>query len=152
MHITIYTDGSCHAQQKIGAWVAIISCEAALTTLSGIAENTTHQQMELKAVISALSFIPSLTKHPEKVTLITDSQYISDLPKRSVRLQQVSFITKKGNVLPNAEAVQQLINLLQQFPAEIIKVKAHQTITGVTELQQAADKLSRKLVRENITR
>jgi ribonuclease HI len=40
--IIIYTDGSCHTQQQIGAWSAIILVDDEKIILSGIETNTTH--------------------------------------------------------------------------------------------------------------
>ncbi len=38
----IYTDGSCHTQHCLGAWVAIIFIACEKTILSGKDFNTTH--------------------------------------------------------------------------------------------------------------
>ena len=62
MQITIYTDGACdiHAENKPGGWAAILQAiddQGDLlkeTVISGGAEHTTNNQMELTAVIEGL--------------------------------------------------------------------------------------------------
>ena len=51
--IIIYTDGSCNPEYKIGAWAVVLFVEDEKIVLSGTAEQTTHQRMELTAVIRA---------------------------------------------------------------------------------------------------
>ena len=53
----IYTDGSCHTQKRIGAWVAIILTGTEKKVLSGIVQDTTHNRMELYAVIKGIEYI-----------------------------------------------------------------------------------------------
>ena len=55
--IKIFTDGSCHTQLKIGAWVALIFVEDKKIILQKVMENTTHNRMELSAVISAVHYV-----------------------------------------------------------------------------------------------
>ena len=43
----IYTDGSCHTQQCIGAWAAIILIDQQKIVLSGRENDTTHNRMEI---------------------------------------------------------------------------------------------------------
>ena len=53
----IYTDGSCHTQHKIGTWVAIILMDTEKKILSGTVKDTTHNRMELMAVVKAIEYI-----------------------------------------------------------------------------------------------
>jgi ribonuclease HI len=53
----IYTDGSCHPPPRTGAWVAIIFIEREKVVLSGQVADTTHNRMELLAVMGALSYL-----------------------------------------------------------------------------------------------
>ncbi len=82
MQITIYTDGACdiHAENRPGGWAAILRAEAdgALlkeTVLSGGAEQTTNNQMELRAVIEGLGAL----KEASKITVVTDSRYVEGI-------------------------------------------------------------------------
>ncbi len=55
--IIIYTDGSCNPKIGIGAWATIIFINEGKITLEGSAKDTTHQRMELIAVIEAFSHV-----------------------------------------------------------------------------------------------
>ena len=55
--ISIYTDGSCHTHLKCGAWAAIIYLNNDEHIIKGIAKNTTHNRMELQAIINAVQFL-----------------------------------------------------------------------------------------------
>ena len=58
--ITIYTDGSCHAQKRIGAWAAIVIINIEKIVLKGVEINTTHNRMELMAVIKAIEYVNNM--------------------------------------------------------------------------------------------
>ena len=83
MQITIYTDGACdiHAENQPGGWAAILLARDERgtllkeTVLSGGAEATTNNQMELTAVIQGLKAL----KSPAQVTVVTDSRYVIDV-------------------------------------------------------------------------
>ena len=79
--IQVYTDGSCHTQLCIGAWAAIIFIGDVKIILSGIEKNTTHNRMELIAVIKALEYIEQ-NEQAALITVVTDSQYVTGLPAR----------------------------------------------------------------------
>ena len=55
--VVIYTDGSCHSQSRAGAWVAILLMGMDKIVLSGQEADTTHNRMELVAVINALTYL-----------------------------------------------------------------------------------------------
>ena len=89
MQITIYTDGACdhHAENRPGGWAAILRATdehgKALkeTVISGGAENTTNNQMELTAVIEGLKKLLS----PSRVTIVTYSRYVIDIASEQKR-------------------------------------------------------------------
>ena len=72
--ITIYTDGSCETQTHKGGWAAILQADSRRKAITGQAEDTTVNQMELTAVIEGLS---ALKVTNQTVEIITDSQYVS---------------------------------------------------------------------------
>ncbi len=92
MQITIFTDGACdvHAQNQPGGWAAILRAEdddgqlVKETVISGGAEQTTNNQMELTAVIEALK---ALNK-PAAVTIASDSRYVIDIAKKSKKISK----------------------------------------------------------------
>ena len=72
--ITIYTDGSCQTQTRIGGWAAVLSCGEHRKTLSGSAAETTVNAMELTAAVNGLNALKGAN---QTVTLIADSQYVA---------------------------------------------------------------------------
>ena len=83
LQITIYTDGACdiHAANKPGGWAAILLATDAdgntqkERVISGGAETTTNNQMELRAVIEALKRL----REPSEVRIVSDSRYVIDI-------------------------------------------------------------------------
>lgn len=73
-HIELFTDGACSGNPGPGGWGAILRFQEHERELSGSEKNTTNNRMELTAVISGLESL----KEPCKVTIYTDSQYISN--------------------------------------------------------------------------
>ena len=148
--IEIYTDGSCHTQQRTGAWAALILLGDKKEVLRDIAHDTTHNRMELLSVIKAIEY--TNTHHPDaRLRIYTDSQYVYTLPDRLPRLKQKAFLTKKRTEIQNADLVKAFLHLIENQDIEWIKVKAHQKDDSEqTRHNRFVDKLSRKLVRENL--
>lgn len=146
----VYTDGSCHTQLRKGAWVAILLTGDEKKVLTGTDINTTNNRMELTAVIKAIEYV--LANYPGIVTLsvLSDSQYVTNLPARQEKLAALGFNTKKGHELQNADLVKILFSYLPSLTIEFVKIKAHQKLNGVSDYNVEADKLSRKLVRDMV--
>ncbi len=72
--ITIYTDGACQPNPGAGGWGAVLSYgdESRHVELSGGAEDTTNNRMELTAAIEALKSLAD----PHRVDIYTDSKYL----------------------------------------------------------------------------
>jgi len=87
MQVIIYTDGACdiHAENQPGGWAAILRAigengdVAKETVISGGAESSTNNQMELRAVIEGLK---ALTQ-PTALTVVTDSRYVIDVASKN---------------------------------------------------------------------
>ena len=85
MQITIYTDGACdiHADNQPGGWAAILQAVdesgklVKETVVSGGAESTTNNQMELTAVIEGLKAL----RRQSAVTIVSDSRYVIDIAR-----------------------------------------------------------------------
>ena len=85
MQIRLYTDGACdiHADNQPGGWAAILQAadEAGElvkeTVVSGGAQRTTNNQMELTAVIEGLK----LLTRPVALTIFSDSRYVIDIAR-----------------------------------------------------------------------
>ena len=72
--VTLYTDGACSGNPGPGGWGAILEFNGIEKELSGGAENTTNNRMELTAVIEGLKAL----KEPCIVELYSDSKYVID--------------------------------------------------------------------------
>lgn len=147
--IQVYTDGSCHTQLCIGAWAALIFIGDVKIILSGIENNTTHNRMELMAVIKAVEHIRQ-NEQAALITVVTDSQYVTGLQARQQKFIANNFTSKKGNQISNADLVKELLALLDKVPVTLQKIKAHQKITVEENYNIEADKLSRSLVRQAV--
>lgn len=146
----VYTDGSCHTQRRIGAWVAIVFTETKKKLLSGIVKDTTHNSMELMAVIKAIQYVKEHHGNISTIRIYTDSQYVTGLPERKEKIELTGFITGKGNTLQNADLVKTFFETLSTLPVEFVKVKAHQKKTDIVNHNREADMLSRKLLRNAV--
>ena len=69
----IYTDGACSGNPGKGGWAAVILNGNSIEKISGSAENTTNNRMELMALISALKFVKD-----QNLEIFTDSKYAKD--------------------------------------------------------------------------
>jgi ribonuclease HI len=70
--IVAYTDGACSGNPGPGGWAAVIATDGTREEISGAAQDTTNNRMELTAVIEALRRVPA----DAPVTVVTDSQYV----------------------------------------------------------------------------
>jgi ribonuclease HI len=144
--ILIYTDGSCNTEYCVGGWAAIIFVNGEKVALEGYEEDTTHQRMELTAVIQALEYIRR-NKVASSITVYTDSQYVKGLILRREKLQHRNFTTKKKTDLPNTDLLRIIFQQLEQLVVTFIKVKAHEKISDQENYNHEVDKRSRKIVR-----
>jgi ribonuclease HI len=149
---TIYTDGSCSTQFLVGAWVAIILTGEEVIRLHDVALQTTHNRMELTAVMKALDYINIYHKNITNVTLCSDSQYVLELHQRKAKLFSTAFTTKAGKALPNEDLVRKFFALSEMFTIELVKIKAHGKRDATNNYNVEADLLSRKLVRERVNK
>ena len=72
--VNIYTDGACRGNPGLGGWGVLIEYENISKEYFGGAQETTNNQMELKAAIEGLKIL----KEPCEVNLTTDSKYVMD--------------------------------------------------------------------------
>ncbi|MDP1803369.1 MAG: ribonuclease H [Bacteroidota bacterium] len=147
--IKIYTDGSCHTQLLIGAWAALVFTGEKKTILKGVETNTTHNRMELLAVIKAIEMLDANGLKDEVLNIYSDSQYVVNLSARRDKLEAKNFISNKGTPIQNADLVQTLLAQIATHQINFIKVKAHQKPNGTENFNREVDKIVRNLVREN---
>ena len=145
--IRIYTDGSCHTQKRTGAWVAILVDGREKIILEGSEINTTHNRMELMAVIKAIEYVSNNKDHDTVIQIVTDSQYVMGLPDRAGKLTDNNFVTKKGKDLQNTDLLKIFFNLFASHSIHLNKIRAHQKANGRINYNMEADKLSRSIMR-----
>ncbi|ARA91771.1 ribonuclease HI [Rhodothermaceae bacterium RA] len=135
-HVTIYTDGACSGNPGPGGWAALLIHGRHRKELSGSAERTTNNRMELQAAIEALRAL----REPCRVTLHTDSAYLArafnDGWLRAWRRRGWKTASKKP--VENQDLWRQLIPLVEQHDVTFVKVKGH----ADDELNNYVDRLA----------
>ena len=148
--IIIYTDGSCNPKHGVGAWASLLFIDESKVVLTGTEEQTTHQRMELQAVIKSFEYLAQANLLSRVVALYTDSQYVTGLSSRKMKLKASGFITRKNVPIRNADLVRILIEYSEMMNVQFIKVKAHQKNDDQNSNREV-DLLARKIVREHVT-
>lgn len=147
--IFIYTDGSGDANTGIGGWASILLVDDQRIVLSGAFHKTTHQRMELWAVLASIEYLAKNMLDTRSIVLYTDSQYVADMPRRKEKLKSKGFLTQKKLPIRNVELVMKLIENIEKMNLQLIKVKAHQPSSNKTPNHEV-DRLARKQVRNGI--
>lgn len=147
--IIIYVDGSCNSKLLFGAWAAILQVEGNKIFLTGIETNTTHNRMEMTAVIKVLEYVKEKYLNGN-CQIFTDSQLVFNLTSRKEKLLENHFITSKGKELPNKDLMEKLIRYTEILPVVFIKVRAHQKSTSKENLNREVDMICRKTMRDGI--
>lgn len=121
--VTVYTDGACIGNPGPGGWAAILSAGEKRKAISGGADWTTSQRMEVTAAIEALAAL----KKPCSVEIYSDSQYLVqtmmqgwkrranldlwEVLDREVARHRVRFVHVRGHRgIPLNEAADRLAN------------------------------------------
>ena len=122
-HVTIYTDGACSGNPGAGGWGTILDYQGRRKELSGGEAHTTNNRMELTAVIEGLKAL----KEPCSVTVITDSQYVSNGITlgwaKSWRANNWPKKDKKPAL--NPELWEELLKLIDKHDVKIEWIKGH---------------------------
>ena len=147
--IKIYTDGSCHTQSLFGAWAALIFIDGKKNIIKGTQTATTHNRMELLAVIKAIEMTDAAGYKEEIINIYSDSQYVVNLNGRRSKLETKNFISNKGTPIQNADLVQTLLAQIATHNINFVKVKAHLKPNGTENFNREVDKIVRNLVRGN---
>lgn len=146
--IEIYTDGSCHTQQCIGAWASVVLHTEGKITLSGSELDTTHNRMEILAVSNSIKHVIQHFPQVNQIKIISDSQYVIGLIDREKKFIASNYKTKAGADIRNVDLVKELLALLKTIKVEFTKIKAHQKQSEATKHNIEVDKLCRELVRK----
>lgn len=145
--VKIYTDGSCHPKALTGTWAAMLFIGDEKISLQGVEENTTHNRMELLAVINAIRHLVVMNLSEHRILIYSDSQYVVNLSSRMDKLETNNFITNAGKQLQNSDLLQILIKQIRTHDIGFVKVKAHQKDGDVHNRE--VDMIARNLLRQN---
>lgn len=122
-NVTIYTDGACSGNPGPGGWGCILIAGKVEKELSGGADLTTNNRMELMAVIKGLS---ALTR-PCKVTLYSDSAYVVNAFAQHWLDNWIrnGWVNSAKAEVANKDLWQELLKLNEIHQIEFVKVKGH---------------------------
>ncbi len=118
--------------------------------LNGNELNTTHNRMEMQAVIKAIDWVKSENIEFKKINVYLDSQYVVNIKNRIGKLKRNEFLTKKKAPIQNSDLLQALINVIETNNISFIKVIAHQKPTETVNYNREVDKMARKMVRDYV--
>ncbi len=139
--IFAYTDGACSGNPGPGGWGVLMIAREGDTILkerelSGGAEETTNNRMELMAAISALEAL----ERPGEVTIVTDSVYVKDgLTKWIINWKRNGWKTAAKKPVKNEELWKRLDAANTRHTVKWEWVKGH---AGHPE-NERADELAR---------
>ena len=140
--IIIYTDGACSGNPGKGGWGAILKYGDHTKEISGYAELTTNNKMELQAVIEALKLI----KKDYDIEIFTDSNYVKDGITKWINTWKLNnWKTSKKESVKNKELWLELDELRQKYNINWNWVKGH----ADDELNNRVDKLARLEITKN---
>ena len=137
--VEIFTDGACSGNPGPGGWGAILRFKGREKELSGGAQETTNNRMELQAAIEGLRAL----KRPTRVAIHTDSTYVKDgITKWIVNWKRNGWKTAAKKRVKNVDLWQALDDVLIGHDVEWHWVKGH---AGHPE-NERADALARAAV------
>lgn len=120
--IELFTDGACSGNPGNGGWACVLRYKEMEKELSGGAEQTTNNRMELMAVISGLKQL----KEPCQVAIFTDSRYVLDgATKYLTGWQQNNWRRADKKPVLNQDLWSELSELLARHRVSWIWVKGH---------------------------
>ena len=152
--LIILTDGSVHAQSRIGYGAYLALPEPGLSLQALMAHvrlkrftQTSSTKLELQSLLWALSDIQVSGR---KVIIYTDSQNIINLPGRREQLERKAYRSSKNRLLSNHELYQEFYRLTDQLDYELVKVHGHlasKQKDDIDRLFTLVDRASRQALR-----
>ncbi len=120
--ILIYADGACSGNPGPGGYGAIIKAEDKETELSGSAELTTNNRMELTAVITALESL----RDKSEVRVITDSNYVvKGMTEWMPNWLKKNWKNAQGKEVSNRDLWERLLASARQHKIQWQWIKGH---------------------------
>lgn len=121
--VIVFTDGACSGNPGPGGWGALLQWNGNEKEITGGADHTTNNRMEMRAVIAALN---ALNK-PCRVKIHSDSALIVNTFKQNWINSWIKRGWKKSNKKPveNQDLWKEMLTAMQPHDVEWIKVKGH---------------------------
>lgn len=138
--VTIYTDGACNPNPGPGGWAAILLWPRAKPQeLCGAETQTSNNQMELRAVLEALTVLDG----PHQVVLFTDSQYLRrGITEWLPRWEERGWQTQAKQAVKNQDLWQALATEAKRHHLEWQWVKGH----AGHKWNERVDQLARSMI------
>lgn len=153
--LSFYTDGAFSSKSEMGGWAAIcIEDDEVIDVQTGYEPYTTNNRMELMAFLSALENIDTIETKNTKVTIYTDSAYISNCFKDGWYKNWMSngWKTADKKEVKNQDLWTRILALYikhkNSFNLKIEKVKSHSTNAWNNYVDELATR-SRKELEED---
>jgi ribonuclease HI len=142
--IEIYTDGACDEKSRIGGWACIVIEGDYVDIINGCEVDTTHNRMELIAVIEGLKYC----KGKKNIIIHSDSSLVVDSINkgRIDKWIKNNWKTKSGKDRRNKDLWLSILDFKQDYIISWDKVKAHSKIY----YNNLANKYARKAMKDKI--
>jgi ribonuclease HI len=120
--VEIFSDGACSGNPGPGGYGTILRCGNHEKELSGFAELTTNNRMELLGAIAGLEAL----KRPCRIRLTTDSQYlVKGMTEWIDGWQRKGWKNSKKEEVANRDLWERLLELAKIHDIEWVWVKGH---------------------------
>ena len=120
--VEIFSDGACSGNPGPGGYGTILRCGNHEKELSGFAELTTNNRMELLGAIVGLEAL----KRPCRVRLTTDSQYlVKGMTEWARGWQRNHWRNSKKEEVANRDLWERLLALADKHQIEWVWVRGH---------------------------
>lgn len=145
--VEIYTDGACKGNPGIGGWGALLRYAGHEREIFGGEKLTTNNRMELLAAIRALESL----KHPCKVHLHTDSQYVQKGISQWIDSWKTrNWRTSEKKPVKNEDLWKLLDHLTQQHEIEWCWVRGHSGNDGNERADELANRGVEMIIAEEM--
>lgn len=139
--IHIYTDGSCEPNPGAGGWsFVVVESGIEVNNRNGGDIQTTNNQMELTAVLSALEYGKLSGMPVAETTIYSDSQYCVRGCNEWRHSWKRKGWTRGKDPLANAGLWKAIDEAHNAFPCKIVWVRGHSGVYGNERADQLADK------------
>jgi ribonuclease HI len=149
--IVAYTDGGCRGNPGLGAWAFVLidtETHQALECANAVLD-TTNNQMELTAVIEALS---ALRRPQQRVVVMSDSKYVINCGAKWIAGWKRQHWHRKGGPLKNVDLLRRLDGLANSHDLEWKWVRGHAGDVGNERADALANQAMDRLTAGGTTR